>query len=250
MATVHSFGEKFGKSKRLRIEKNFNQSQDVLILSINYLMKSHQILFFLIFTLGNLDAAKPTKVKDLFVKDDFSQWTKMNGEQVGKGWSVEDGIIYRHTKGGDIITKEKFKNFELTFEWKISEAGNSGIKYRTQGSLGLEYQVLDDQKHRDNKNPTHRAGSLYELVASPDSKSLKPVGEWNKGRIVAKGNLIQHWLNGKKVVEIVWGTDDWKKQFEKSKYKKHEGFGSWEGPILLQDHNDPVWFRNLKIKKL
>tara|TARA_B110000003_G_C16652590_1_gene534849 strand:+ start:1797 stop:2438 length:642 start_codon:yes stop_codon:yes gene_type:complete len=213
-------------------------------------MKSHQILFFLIFTLGNLDAAKPTNIEDLFAKDDFSQWTKMNGEKVGKGWSVEDGIIYRHTKGGDIITKEKFKNFELTFEWKISEAGNSGIKYRTQGSLGLEYQVLDDQKHRDNENPTHRAGSLYELVASPDSKSLKPVGEWNKGRIVAKGNLIQHWLNGEKVIEIVWGTDDWKKRFQNSKYKKHEGFGSWEGPILLQDHNDPVWFQNLKIRKL
>jgi hypothetical protein len=207
-------------------------------------------ILFLLYPLGNLPAAKLSQVKDLFNKDDFSQWTKVNGEQVDKGWSVENGTIYRHAKGGDIITKEKFKDFELTFEWKISKAGNSGIKYRTRGSLGLEYQVLDDQKHRDNKNPTHRAGSLYELVAAQDSKTLKPVGEWNKGRIFVRGNQIEHWLNGEKVVEITWGSEDWKKRFQKSKYHKNEGFGSWEGPILLQDHNDPVWYRNLKIQKL
>jgi len=187
---------------------------------------------------------------NLFSSDDFSQWTKVNGKPVGSGWMIKNGVVHRNARGGDIITKEKFKDFELTFEWKISEAGNSGIKYRTRGSLGLEYQVLDDQKHRDNKNPTHRAASLYELVAAPDSKPLKKVGEWNKGRILAKGNQIEHWLNGEKVVEITWGTDDWKKKFQKSKYRKNEGFGSWEGPILLQDHMDPVWFRNLMIKRL
>lgn len=212
-------------------------------------MKLYQILLSILI-IGNLHAAKLGKMKDLFAKDDFSQWTKVNGEKVDKGWSVENGIVHRHAKSGDIITKEKFKDFELTFEWKISKAGNSGIKYRARGSLGLEYQVLDDQKHRDNKNPTHRAGSLYELVAAPDSKPLKPVGEWNKGRTFVKGNQIEHWLNGEKVVEITWGSEDWKKRFQKSKYHKNEGFGSWEGPILLQDHNDPVWYRNLKIRKL
>jgi len=186
----------------------------------------------------------------LFQKDNFSQWTKVNGDPVDVGWGIKKGVVHRKARGGDIITKEKFKDFELTFEWKISEAGNSGIKYRTRGSLGLEYQVLDDLKHRHNKNPTHRAASLYELVAAPDSKPLKKVGEWNKGRILAKGNQIEHWLNGEKVVEITWGTDDWKKKFQKSKYRKNEGFGSWEGPILLQDHMDPVWFRNLMIKRL
>ena len=207
-------------------------------------------ILFLLYPLGSLPAAKLSQVKDLFNKDDFSQWTKVNGEKVDKGWSIENGIVHRHAKGGDIITKGKFKDFELTFEWKISKAGNSGIKYRARGSLGLEYQVLDDQKHRDNKNPTHRAGSLYELVAAQDSKTLNPVGEWNKGRIFVRGNQIEHWLNGEKVVEITWGSEDWKKRFQKSKYHKNEGFGSWEGPILLQDHNDPVWYRNLKIQKL
>jgi hypothetical protein len=186
----------------------------------------------------------------LFQKDNFSQWTKVNGDPVDVGWGIKKGVVHRKARGGDIITKEKFKDFELTFEWKISEAGNSGIKYRTRGSLGLEYQVLDDLKHRDNKNPTHRAASLYELVAAPDSKPLNNVGEWNKGRIVAKGNQIEHWLNGEKVVKVIWGTDDWKQRFQKSKYHKNEGFGSWNGPILLQDHNDPAWYRNLKIKRL
>ena len=207
-------------------------------------------ILFLLYPLGSLPAAKLSQVKDLFNKDDFSQWTKVNGEKVDKGWSIENGIVHRHAKGGDIITKGKFKDFELTFEWKISKAGNSGIKYRARGSLGLEYQVLADQKHRDNKNPTHRAGSLYELVAAQDSKTLNPVGEWNKGRIFVRGNQIEHWLNGEKVVEITWGSEDWKKRFQKSKYHKNEGFGSWEGPILLQDHNDPAWYRNLKIQKL
>ena len=187
---------------------------------------------------------------DLFPSDNFSRWTKVNGKPVGSGWMIKDGVIHRKSLSGDIITKEKFKDFELTFEWKISEAGNSGIKYRTRGSLGLEYQVLDDQKHRDNKNPTHRAGSLYELVAAPDSKSLNPVGEWNSGKIIAMGDQIEHWLNGEKVVEILWGTNDWNKRFQKSKYRGNEGFGSWQGPILLQDHMDPVWYRNLKITRL
>ena len=212
-------------------------------------MKLHQILFS-IFITGYLNGATLGKIYDLFAKDDFSEWTKVDGEAVGNGWIIQEGVVHRKSLSGDIITQEKFKDFVLTFEWKISEAGNSGIKYRTRGRLGLEYQILDDQKHRDNKNPTHRAGSLYELVAAPDSKPLRPVGSWNKGRIVADGKRIQHWLNGEKVVEITWGTDDWKKRFQTSKYRKNDGFGSWEGSILLQDHNDPVWYRELRVKHL
>ena len=212
-------------------------------------MKLYQILHYLLIT-GYLNGANLEKIYDLFAQDDFSQWTKVDGKPVGNGWIIQEGVIHRKSLNGDIITKEKFKDFELTFEWKISQAGNSGIKYRTRGRLGLEYQILDDQKHRDNKNPTHRAGSLYELVAAPDSKPLKPVGAWNKGRIVADGKQIQHWLNGEKVVEINWGTKEWKKRFQKSKYHKSQGFGSWKGPILLQDHNDPVWYRELWVKHL
>ena len=207
-------------------------------------------LVFFTFSFAQIVRAKLSEGGNLFVQDDFSQWTKVDGEPVGNGWIIQEGVVHRKSLSGDIITREKFKDFELSFEWKISEAGNSGIKYRTRGRLGLEYQILDDQKHRDNKNPTHRAGSLYELVAAPDSKPLRPVGAWNKGRIIADGKRIQHWLNGEKVVEIIWGTSDWKKRFQTSKYRKNEGFGSWEGPILLQDHNDPVWYRELRVKHL
>ena len=208
------------------------------------------IVMATIFALLAIRSAQAEDFINLFKSDDFSQWMKVNGKPVDKTWEVKDGVVHRKASSGDIVTKRKFKDFELSFEWKISEAGNSGIKYRTRGSLGLEYQVLDDEKHRDNKNPTHRAGSLYELVAAPDSKPLKPVGQWNKGRIVAKGNHLEHWLNAEKVVSVTWGTEDWKKRFEKSKYRKNEGFGSWNGPILLQDHRDPVWYRNLKVRKL
>ncbi|MEO1857737.1 MAG: DUF1080 domain-containing protein [Rubritalea sp.] len=194
--------------------------------------------------------------KDLFASGDFSQWTNLKGQAVGDGWSIKDGVIHRSGKRpGDIITRDHFENFELSFDWKISEAGNSGVKYRTQGKLGLEYQILDDYKHKDKENPTHRAASLYELKAAPDSKPVNPVGQWNHARIVVNGKTIQHWLNGEKVVEIVYGSDDWKQCFEnskysKGKYSKSKGFGSWSGPILLQDHNDEVWFKSIKIREL
>ena len=201
-----------------------------------------------------LPDAPPTVCKpadrDLFKGNNFSQWTKLNGQPVGKGWTITDGVVFR--KGGekDIITKEKFRDFSLSFQWKISAAGNSGIKYRTRGNLGLEYQILDDANHRDNKIPSHRAGSLYDLVPAPENKPIRAVGEWNHGKIVAMANVIEHWMNGKKVISVFWGTKEWQDVFGKSKYKDQKGFGSWEGPILLQDHNDPVWFKELHISRL
>lgn len=151
---------------------------------------------------------------------------------------------------GSINTVAQYKDFELSFEWKISHAGNSGIKYRAHDSLGLEYQILDDENHRDGKLPSHRAASLYDLFAAPDDKPIKPVGEWNSGRIVAKGNHIEHWLNGKKILEVEYGSAAWNAAFAASKYAKHEGFGSWTGSIHLQDHNDKVWYRNVHIREL
>jgi hypothetical protein len=194
--------------------------------------------------------ASASEFKDLFAAGDFSNWTNLKGQAVGQGWSIENGIIHRSGKRpGDIITKQHYKDFELRFDWKISEAGNSGVKYRTRGKLGLEYQILDDNKNKDRKTPTHRAASLYELVAAPENKPLKPVGEWNHSRIYIKGNQIQHWLNGALTVEIEYGSDEWVARFKDSKYKKHQGFGSWNGPILLQDHNDEVWYRQIQIRE-
>lgn len=189
---------------------------------------------------------------DLFETGDFSSWTKTGGGTVSDAWTIADGIIHRGgIRPGSINTaKADYKDFDLRFEWRIAEGGNSGIKYRARGGLGLEYQVLDDKRHRDNKKPTHRAASLYDLLAAPDDKPYKTAGQWNTGRIVAKGDHIEHWLNGKKILQIEYGSEDWKRHFEASKYKTHEGFGNWTGSIHLQDHGDEVCYRNIRIKEL
>jgi hypothetical protein len=188
---------------------------------------------------------------DLFSSGDFSEWTKVDGDPVPGQWTIKNSVVFRGQDGaGSIITKKHYKDFELYFDWKISEAGNSGIKYRSRGHLGLEYQVLDDDKHKDGKKPSHRTAGLYNMVEADPNKSVNPPGEWNSARIVVNGDLVEHWLNGKMVVSIVIGSDDWQERFAKSKYSKHEGFGTWTGPILLQDHYDDVWYRNLRIRKL
>ncbi|KAA3657503.1 MAG: DUF1080 domain-containing protein [Calditrichaeota bacterium] len=164
-------------------------------------------------------------------------------------------------QGGDLITNEAFDNYEFSFEWKISEGGNSGIKYNVSeelstsrepvhGALGWEYQVLDDENHSDNVNPTHRAGSLYDILP-PTNKTLKSVGEWNQSRIVVNGTHGEHWLNGTKVVEYDTDTAEFDSLYQKSKYFKIEGFREKKtGHIVLQDHADAVWYRNLKIREL
>lgn len=189
--------------------------------------------------------------KDLFANGDFSEWSQVNGEPVSGDWSIEDGVVHRAGKNaGSINTKETYKDFELRFDWKISVAGNSGIKYRVRKHLGLEYQILDDVKHSDSKKISRRAASLYDIQEADLDKPLNPPGEWNSGRIVIKGDKLEHWLNGKIVASIEIGSEDWEARFQKSKYKKHEGFGTWEGPIYLQDHYDEVWYRNVRIREL
>jgi len=153
-------------------------------------------------------------------------------------------------KGGSITTIKHYHDFELKFDFKISPKGNSGVKYRSLDNLGFEFQVLDDELSKDNKNPLNKAASMYQLVAAPDDKKLNPAGEWNSGRIVAKGDIIEHWLNGEKVARIQLGSKDWDERFLKSKYKKYPDFGKQGGEILLQDHGDEVWYRNIMIREV
>lgn len=189
--------------------------------------------------------------QDLFAAGDFSKWTSVNGAPV-EGWTIKDGIIERPAlkdgdkRPGSIITTQHYKNFDLKFDWKISEGGNSGVKYRTVGNLGLEYQVLDDGVHKDK----NLSAGIYALVPAAADKPYNAGRQWNSGRIIAQGDHVEHWINGVKVAEIEIGSEDWVERFNNSKYKKHEGFGTWTGPIYLQDHNDPVAFRNIRIKEL
>ena len=175
-----------------------------------------------------------------------------------KGWSVVDGTLY-HAKaggGGDIVTADKYENFELTWDWKIGFAANSGVKYNLPNAaknIGFEYQLLDDENEPDGKRGgrMHQTASLYDLIEPPADKKLNPVGEWNSSKLIVKGNHVEEWLNGAKTVEFEIGSDDMKERIAKSKYAKVAGFGDKiASPILLQDHGGDIWFRAIKIKVL
>lgn len=162
-------------------------------------------------------------------------------------WKVEDGVITREGRGGSLVYKAKKvpNDFELVFEWKVAEGSNSGIYYRpTQ----YEYQILDNEKHADGKNPRTSAASLYFCMPPSHDNTNKP-GSWNQGRIICKGTVIQHWLNGEKVVGFDY-TDP-KYAAEVKMLRQRGGNLEARGAFLsLQDHGDPVWYRNIKMREL
>jgi hypothetical protein len=213
------------------------------------------------------DAEKEQGFKLLFDGKSTNNFKSANGDSFpGKGWEVNNGILTvvssggdASKKGGDIVTKEKFGPFELKFDFNITEGANSGVKYglgNNGPSIGLEYQILDDNKHPDAKNGVvgnRTLASLYDLIpAEKESRFVNGPGEWNRGRIVvAPDGTVQHWLNGRKVVEYTKGNNIYKALVARSKYKDYENFGmAEETPILFQDHNDTVHFKNIKIREL
>jgi 3-keto-disaccharide hydrolase len=184
-----------------------------------------------------------------------------------EGWEISNGELTvldsdgaESRNGGDIVTIDTYSDFELRVDFKITPGANSGIKYfvdtvlnKKQGSaIGLEYQVLDDALHPDAKlgrsEGIRTMTALYDLI-KPENRFPNPVGEWNHARIVSKGNHVEHWLNGRRVLEYERNTPEFKQLVQESKYKVWPGFGEWEeGFILLQDHGNRVSFRNIKIK--
>ncbi len=192
------------------------------------------------------------------------------GSFPAKGWDISGGQISvlpsggaESTNGGDIVTKEEFAAFDLSFEFKLSEGANSGVKYfvtlaeKSVGSaIGLEYQVLDDVKHPDAKmgrDGNRTLASLYDLMtAKKEARFLRPIGSWNNGRLVVyPNNKVEHYLNGVKVLEYTRGSEEFKKLVAISKYKDWKNFGEApKGRLLLQDHGDKVSFRTIKIKNL
>ncbi|MFZ0490092.1 MAG: DUF1080 domain-containing protein [Salegentibacter sp.] len=208
-----------------------------------------------------------TAWEDLFNGVDFEGWKAYNSDSISDQWQVKDSAMVFTPAEGDrqgsenLITKDVYKNFELSFEWKISEGGNSGVMWAVQEDpaypepymTGPEIQVLDNERHPDAKNgTTHRAGALYDLV--PPSKDVtKPAGEWNKEviKIDHKTNKGTVTLNGEKVTEFPVHGDEWQKMIDKSKFTEWKDFGKNEsGHIALQDHGNQVSYRNIKIRKL
>jgi len=172
---------------------------------------------------------------------------------------VIDGDALKTVPGRalDLITKDKYENFELEAEWKVKEGGNSGIIYRTVETngptwyTGPEMQLLDDQHHPDGKNPKTSAGALYALIAPNANKKVNPAGEWNKSKLVVNNGHVEHWLNDIKVVEYTWDSPEIRELIQKSKFKGLPGFMKQSsGHIAFQHHGEEAWFRNLLIRRL
>jgi len=188
--------------------------------------------------------------------DSMEHWR--TSKQTGPGgWSINpEGVIHLIPhKSGALVSKEKFLDFELVFEWKVAKGVNSGVFYRSAKGRSPEYQILDDANHVRGQWEVSRAAALYDLYGRSDDDCVKPFGEWNTGRIIAKGKRLQHWLNGVLVVDVEVGSEDWNARFIKSKNTKDPektnwDFGLQKGSIWLQDHGGEVWYRNVRIREL
>jgi hypothetical protein len=192
----------------------------------------------------------------LFDGQTMAGWRGFRRDELPAGWQAADGKLKRVAQGGDIITTEQYGSFELELEWRIETGGNSGIFFHVTEDAdhvwqtGPEMQILDNAAHRDGLQPETSAGSNYALHA-PARDVSRPAGEWNQVRLVVQGDHVEHWLNGEKIVEYELGSDDWKARVEASKFRDMPGYGrARSGHIALQDHGDPVAFRNIRIRIL
>lgn len=203
--------------------------------------------------------------KPLFNGKNTSGWHTYGKNYAGKAWEVKDGTLHFNPNikdkpdRGDLVTDKSYENFHLKLEWKVAKNANSGIifyiqedtlKYKNTYSTGLEMQVLDNDGHPDGKITKHRAGDLYDLIQSA-SEPVKPVGEWNAVDIISEHGNLTFILNGKQIVKTKIWDSEWKKLIAGSKFANWENWGNFKsGKIALQDHNDEVWYRNIRIKEL
>lgn len=177
-------------------------------------------------------------------------------------WKVENGIVTipendgKDTRGQrDIITDATYDQFDLKWDWKVAQGGNSGLKYFVledeSSAIGHEYQMIDDERHPDAKIGPHRqTAAFYDVLPAAD-RPLKPAGEWNSSEVIVKGKHVEHWLNGKKVLQYELDSPELRAAIAKSKFKDIARFGKpQKGHILIQDHGNAVWYRNVRIKPL
>lgn len=213
------------------------------------------------------DNEKKEGWKLLFDGKTTAGWHTFNSKTIGPAWKAADGSLYLDTSkkkewqtegGGDIVTDREYANYELTLDWKLEPCGNGGIifnvvedpKYKYVWNTGPEMQMLDNACHEDAKFPKHRAGNLYDLIASK-TESVHPGGEWNHVKIVSDRGHLELWLNDVLQVETQMFTPEWEAMIKASKFKEMPGFGmAKKGHIALQDHGFQVWYKNIKIKEL
>jgi hypothetical protein len=230
------------------------------------------ILIIMLLAITGMIVAAPQSPNSLTTKEKAEGWrllfdgTTFNGwrgylqkEVPSAAWKIEGNVLKTVPKAKgelNLITTDKFNDFEFSWEWSIAPGGNNGIKYfvteARPSAPGHEYQMIDDQTNAENKNgPTHATAAFYDVLPASDDKPLKPAGQWNVSRVVVRGNHVEHWLNGKKVLEYELGSDAVKAGIAKSKFSKFPDFGTKiQGHIMLTYHNDECSYRNLKIREL
>lgn len=205
---------------------------------------------------------KKTGWKLLFDGKSMNGWRAYQNKQTNS-WSVKDGVMYckgsstdKSDLRADMITDKQYENFDLSIDWKISPQGNSGILYLATEEFkaaylsGPEYQIIDDLNFPQKLEDWQKTGANYAMDPAPTA-APNPVGQWNTTRIVVNKGHVQHWLNGKKLLDFEMWTDEWKKKKTEGKWKDAPGYGvSKKGHIGLQDHGSEAWFKNLKIKEL
>lgn len=183
-------------------------------------------------------------------------------DAVGTRWKVENGTLTlppsdgKDTRGQrDIISAGTYDRFELSFDFRVADGANSGIKYYVledlDSAIGHEYQIIDDERHADAKIGLERQTASFYDVLEPKDRKLKPAGEWNTGRVLAMGPTVEHWLNGARVLSYELDSPALRKAIQDSKFKDVARFGKLhKGHVLIQDHGNQVWYRNVKIRRL
>jgi len=198
----------------------------------------------------------------LFNGRDLDGWQSFGGG-APSSWAARDSTLVLTSSsgkmsGGDLVTSDSYGAFELVLDWKVERGGNSGVFYLARNApgtkniyeTGIEMQVLDNDGHPDGKIPSHRAGSLYDITVPPLS-AAHPAGSWNHARLRVEPGRIRQWLNGTLTADVPFGNDAWRKRVAASKFASMPLFGTFpSGVIGLQDHGEPVAFRNIKIRKL